>query len=89
MCAAALFPIDLKKKLLKAHKYLVSKKSQILYFRKLFQNAMKGSLKGKLKYKTEKTGGFDFKAELKFLVMLSVKQSVWIPFFQGLIPVMG
>lgn len=50
---------------------------------------MKLSLNGKLKYKGEKCSVSYFKAELKFLVMLSVKQFVCVSFLQGLVPVMG
>lgn len=54
-----------------------------------FQNTVKRSLKGKLKYKGEKSTGSYFKVELKFLLVLTVKQSVCAPFLQRLLLAVG
>lgn len=69
MCAAALF-LDQLKKLFEAHKLLVSKKSQSPF--RDFQNTVKRSLKGKLKYKRERSNVSCFKVSFKFPVVLTV-----------------
>lgn len=64
VCAAALF---------EAYKLLVSKR--VRFLSENFQNTVKRSLKGKLKYKGERSVSY-FKVELKFLVVLTVSLCV-------------